>query len=145
MNKLRNAVTPAVLIAAAFPLLFVLAPDGIPFAYAACGGPRNGTITNSAITVCRSCWPNQGSGDYIQIHSCSLTPTTGSCRLTASVTLSIETSDTCETEWDSFCELNVCASNTLAIAGPCSSVTVSHTLDCNAEGDDMIIQLSHRD
>ena len=99
MKRSFSALTPAALVAMAFPVLFLLVPDGLPFVYAVCGGGA-GTATNPTVQFCRSCADNDPlENDSITVSSCSVSGSYNYCALTGQVTLSIATIDACDVEW----------------------------------------------
>ncbi len=133
-------ITPALLVCAAFPFIFVLAPDGIPTVYAGCvGAPVNGTVINLVIEQCRNCAAFDTQDENISVSNCSVTKTIGKCEITGSVTLSI--SGQCDVLWDKFCGMRCGFSPALALAGPATNQTISTTLDCSLDQEFMDISL----
>jgi len=133
-------ITPALLVCAGFPFIFVLAPDGIPTVYAACvGAPVNGTVINLVIAQCRNCAAFDTQDENISVSNCSVTKTIGKCEITGSVTLSI--SGQCDVLWNRSCFTPCVGDPVLALAGPATSRTISTVLDCGADQDLMDIQL----
>src|SRR5262245_30593172 len=133
-------ITPAVLVCAAFPVLFVLAPDGLPVVYAGCvGAPVNGTVTGLTMLDCRNC--SSPGTEGISVSNCSITKTVGKCEINASVTVSITTG--CDALWYKACGAVPCGVNGFSLArqGPATNQTISTTLDCGADQDFMELYL----
>jgi hypothetical protein len=127
----------------------MLAPDGIPFASAGCGGPlTGGGIPDSTINVCRPCTQTYPGGDKITVHSCSISVTPGKCELGVEVSLTIETPNSCDVAWAPFCLAGcgvggqTCGAGAGA-TGPTGPTTISQQLDCNCNGDNMVVWLQH--
>jgi len=138
-----NPVTPAALVLAAFPLIFALAPDGIPFVWAGCGGPATGTVTGLEIQICESCVELGGSGEEIHVTSCSLYKSASTCQIKATMYITI--TGNCDALWRTFCQNGgICDSGTAAY-GPVSDQYFEKTLDCTgintSENEEMIIEV----
>jgi len=144
MKRSFSALTPAALVAMAFPVLFLLVPDGLPFVYAVCGGGA-GTATNPTVQFCRSCADNDPlENDSITVSSCSVSGSYNYCALTGQVTLSIATIDACDVEWTANCsnQGGFCAGYpSFALSGPATNQTISHTLHCNGDGEIITLEL----
>src|SRR6266540_4016814 len=127
MKDSLSVVTPCLLVAVAFPFLFLLAPDGIPVVFAACGpNAVNGTVQNLTVNTCGVCTLTYAQGDQIQINSCSVSKHATKCEIYAnlSVTITVDTSSTpngCDALWRKWCGPTgfpqQCGVDTLAASG----------------------------
>jgi len=146
MKEPAFPVTPALLVCAAFPFLFLLAPDGIPNVHATCGAAATGTVTGLGVTECRGCSADLDppNNEDIALQNCSVTKTTGKCEITASLDVSIR--GQCSVGWKKFCFLdqgNVECNNGLALDGPNWPyfTTLSTTHGCTSDNELMAIHL----
>ncbi len=146
MKESTFPVTPALLVCAAFPILFLLAPDGIPCVNAGCGAAANASVINLGVPQCRVCSANLGSSEEITVQSCSVSKTTGKCEITASVAVRIK--GLCSVGWYKFCfgGTPVECNNALALTGPNYPyyTTLSTTHGCTANVDLEVISIALR-
>jgi hypothetical protein len=136
--------TPALLICAAFPILFLLAPDGIPCVYAVCGDPAVGTVSNLGVNQCRGCSADDAQDENINVTNCSVSKATGQCEITASVDVRIK--GQCDVLWRKFCFDQFggqCGATEMALQGPnypyFTNVTKTH--GCTGDQELMAIWL----
>jgi len=137
------AVTPALLICAAFPILFLLAPDGIPCVYAVCGDPQSGTAQNLAVMQCRTCSPtDMQNEEYINVRNCSISRGSAFCEIVANVEVKII--GACDVLWRKLCwNVNAggpCATE-FALQGPTDWTQISTSHRCSDDGEVMDIEL----
>jgi hypothetical protein len=143
MKSRWNVVTPSLLICAAFPILFLLAPDGIPCVYAGCGAAADGSVTELGVTQCRGCSANDAQDENIALQNCSVSKTLSKCEITATVDVSIK--GQCSVGWYNWCFSDIApqCSNALALNGPNwpNFTRISTTHGCTADQELMSIHL----
>jgi hypothetical protein len=138
--SMLNAVSPAVLVLVAFPVLFILAPDGIPFAHGCGSQATAGTITNFGYSGPRPC--SSEGGDSIFLDSMSATREYSYCRIYVSgwVTINTNDEDGCDVYWEKWCGDTWCT-DTLAAQGPVSSQFISTSAGCTNDQDVITINI----
>lgn len=144
MKQPTFPVTPALLVCAAFPLLFLLAPDGIPCVHAGCGAAATGTVTNLGVITCRGCSAVLDSGENIGLQNCSVSKTIGKCEITASLDVVIQ--GQCDVVWHKWCFAdftNPECSISVALTGPSYPfyTNISTTHGCTSDNELMTIEL----
>jgi len=149
MKKFWFNLNPCILALVAFPFLVTLAPDGLPFvhriALAHNCNAQAGSCTSLSVTTCTSCASTTSENDNVTISSCVLTKAISTCTITATITFSITTNSSCNAVWDTYClgdHTQQCASQDLAAQGPVTNVTRSRAVDCQHEGNELVIYLS---
>jgi hypothetical protein len=138
-------LTPAMLVGVFSPLLFFLAPDGIPNAFAGCGVGQGITAINPTVSLCTRCSSNSGGYDDVQVTDCSAS-NTGVCELSVSlkVTLSSPDGDGCEVHWAALCRQGLSSDQCgqqLAATAPVTNHPISHSQNCDTEGEEVVITL----
>jgi len=102
MKGFSGKLTPCAIVALFSPILFVVAPDGMPFVHAVCES-TSGTVTNTGIPIQRGCSPLTGSVDQVSAVSATQTTNEYICEMTLSVTFTIFTSDGCTVNFAAMC------------------------------------------
>jgi hypothetical protein len=135
--------TPIRLVLIAFPVLFVLAPDGIPHALAVC--PSIAGTAHGAQAGCTTC--TETSSNPQEKITCSVTESSLFCRITGTVTYSILISpypgNACDTLWQGWCGTpnpQVC-DTVNGDTGPVTDITRSKTADCGNLNDEIGLSL----
>jgi hypothetical protein len=136
-------LTPALLVCVALPVLFLLAPDGIPCVYAGCAA-RSGTAMSPTILNVHTCQPNPGSTEKIPPPTnCSYTRSTSYCETYASLDVEIIGTTSCDVVWVKYCGSTGCdpTDGTKALDGPTSQTHIAASHNCNANDDQVVIEL----
>jgi len=147
MRGFGNRLSPAILVAAFSPLFFILAPDGIPHAFATCGVGAGMSAQNSTVNQCTDCSSNSGGYDNVDLISCSASGSDDRCELSVSVTLTMSwpDSDGCALKWNTGCHdgqsFDRCNNLEVAAQAPVTNYTVGWTEGCQTDGDVVSIEL----
>ncbi len=149
MNRFFGSLTPCLLVAFASPLLFVLAPDGMPFVYAVCvTTPVTGTVNGLTVDVCRGCSATFPSVDSISVSSCYASKTFNKCEITGSLVLTItednSPADGCNVTWFSDCvvpNVSVDACGQETITGPRTNFSTYKSVACDSADDRLLVTL----
>src|ERR1041384_1013581 len=132
MKNSNLIVTPSLLVLIVAPVLFLLAPDGIPCVYAAGCTSGISAANSPTVDLAATCGATQGSTENIFVSNISLVGGGNQCELTASVDVHITGDSNCDAVWYKYCSTVTlpCSGPVKAIDGPVSTTRISTSHRC---------------